>query len=207
MLVFPPLWRKLKVVDKGCCICWAFPSLLLLYFFHSPPTDKGRGIHLVTMGGMAHFLGSDLCFLFSGFSWCVCFMCCNLSDVVRHGQAGEGPWSVLVFSLQPWRHNCVGALHGTWAAQDYLYSQAIYFVSLSLLPLSFPIPFQPCYYTEVFSSWPIDLSADSLSVHNFSHFQGKRAYIFARFYFGWVFTLAPFSWLITAFYSFIYSLI
>lgn len=131
------------------------------------PVDGDCGTQLVTMSRKSHLLGSDRVFLLRRFSWCICCMCCNVSDVVRHGQAGEGPLSpVPMFSLQTGP-----ALHSPWVAQDYLCSQVTYSLPFSL---AFPIPFQLCCEPQGFSPWPRRLSADLFCPQLFSS-QGQTS--------------------------------
>ena len=91
----------------------------------------------------------------------ICFVCCNLSDVMRRGQTGEGSSSpILVFSLQPWPHNWGSVLQSPWAAArllvfpHYLFSSPQSACSI----FHYPIPFLllawcPFIWTQRLFSW------------------------------------------------------
>lgn len=147
-------------------------SLLFLCFFYSSPLQTKARDSSNHLRRISHLLGSNPWFLFSGFSWCIWCMCYYLSEVVRHGQAGEGPWSpVLVFDLiacqcspQPLGQHNITCIFKSFVLFPSEYSAS------SVLSHSI---------AALLSAWGLfllTLSADPLCVHNFSHFKDNPAF-------------------------------
>lgn len=172
MIIVSPLERKLKVVDRDRCICWAFSSLL---FFPLLLTDEGHGTHLVTMGRKSHLLGSDLVSFLVGLRGV--FVVRAVMSVMWQGMDRQKRDPFLVFLCFLSSLDLISlSLPSTVLEQHKIICILKLFI---LFPSVYFLYRSPSHFNSVVSlkSFHLDPGTFQLifSVHNFSHFKGKPA--------------------------------
>ena len=138
-----------------------------------------------------------LSFLFSGFCWWICCMCCNFSDVVRQGQAGEGPRSPDLCSTS---ELCQCSPQSLSSTRSHVFSSCL-FSSLQSASSTIPHPISTLLLglgLSLLTQGPFQGILFLSTILFISKTNQHYSIVATLTYFGRILILAPpFSWMVT----------